>query len=375
MLDPDGCVKVLDFGIAVALDRVDISNITVSGQTLGTPAYMAPEQILAGMSGPQTDLYALGCTLFEMLAGHPLFVASTSFSVMNMQVNQRPLGVRTVRSDAPAELERLLFALLQKKPEDRPPSADDVYQRLLQFANGLGAIPGTLKSPSAPSPTRMYARVLSRVFDDPAAATAKAAPRRRPAKAGAGVLPSRAEMAKARQEATQLMEHSRYSQAAEVLTKAVAAGGDAYGAEDDEVVGLRTELATALFEGGEYRRAAPVYHQLAHDLAARSGDDAEPVLRFRLQEATCNALIGETTQALGQLGSLLTVELRVFGEDDQRTLELRRQIGLLQLGAGQREAAEQTLRAVVTDTTRVFGATHPTVTAVTAILDGLRAQG
>ena len=104
MLERDGSVKVLDFGLAVALDLPDFSRITRTGQSFGTPAYMAPEQIWASMSGPQTDLYALGCTLHEMLTGQPLFAGSTAYAVMSKQVDERPRSVRSLRSEVPAEL-------------------------------------------------------------------------------------------------------------------------------------------------------------------------------------------------------------------------------------------------------------------------------
>src|SRR5690606_15831866 len=65
MLEADGGVKILDFGLAVALDRGEASQITRTGQALGTAPYMAPEQILGSFSGPATDLYGLGCTLHE----------------------------------------------------------------------------------------------------------------------------------------------------------------------------------------------------------------------------------------------------------------------------------------------------------------------
>ncbi|MBO4238585.1 serine/threonine-protein kinase [Pseudonocardia alni] len=70
MLGPDGVVRVLDFGLAAALASGD-SRITRSGEALGTPAYMAPELVMAGRTDPRTDLYALGATLHEMLTRSP----------------------------------------------------------------------------------------------------------------------------------------------------------------------------------------------------------------------------------------------------------------------------------------------------------------
>lgn len=164
MLEADGTVKVLDFGLAVAFDLANFSKITSTGQSVGTPAYMAPEQVNAATSSPQTDLYALGCTLHEMLTGRPLFDGSTAFAVMTKQVEQRPRPARELRFDIPAGLEQLLLELLEKEANNRPISADIVYRRLLPFVTELGALPGILNPASTASPVRMYAGVLSRIF-------------------------------------------------------------------------------------------------------------------------------------------------------------------------------------------------------------------
>jgi eukaryotic-like serine/threonine-protein kinase len=377
MLDLDGGIKVLDFGLAVALDLADHSQITRTGQTLGTPAYMAPEQIMASMSGPRTDLYALGCTLFEMLCGQTPFTGSTAYAVMSRQVEERPRSLRSLRAEVPSGLERLVLALLEKRPDDRPESAEVVYERLLPFVDELGPLPGVLTTPSRPSATRMYAGVLSRVLAGSPARSVPEAPGPgvpAPRTATEDTPPprfSRGELDRARAHATELTRQSRYSQAAEVLSAVIEPASLVLGSVDDDVLSLRREFASVLFEGGDYRRAAPQHRQLAEDLAARYGPDSERVLRHRLQEATCHALIGETSLALRQLNELLRDERRVFGEDDPRTLELRRQIGLLELGTGQRDRAAQTLTSLLADLTRLHGPDHVTVTGARDLLESI----
>ena len=385
MLEPHGTVKVLDFGLAVALEWGDLSRITRTGQSVGTPAYMAPEQVLAGTAGPRADLYALGCTLHEMLTGEPLFAGPTDYAVMSRQVNDRPRPVRALRPEVPAELDELVLALLRKDPEERPADADAVYERLLPFATGLGPLPGVLPSPAAPSPVRRYATVLSRIGTGPTQPAARAEkggvntrPRRLATSASTrDVAPDRQpsfdrdQLKRAREQAGSLVRQSRYSQAAEVLTQVAESAGAALGRADRDVISLRLELANVLFEGGDFRRAAPVFQHLAADLAVVDGPDGERVFRCRLQEATCHALLGRTSQALGQLDALLADERRVFGDDDARVLELRRQIGLLQLGAAQRDAAEKTLRELLADLTRLHGPRHPMAREVRELLDGL----
>ncbi|HEX3792260.1 MAG TPA: serine/threonine-protein kinase [Pseudonocardiaceae bacterium] len=160
MLCPDGSVKVLDFGLAM-LREADVAQFTRTGQLLGTPAYMAPEQIQRGVAGPRSDLYALGCVLHEMLTGEQLFTGPTAYAVFEKQVKQRPPAVPNV----PAELDRIVAQLLEKDPDHRPADAATLYRQLQPFAVDLPMLPGFLHQPAAPSPARMYARMVSLVTD------------------------------------------------------------------------------------------------------------------------------------------------------------------------------------------------------------------
>lgn len=373
MLDPDGCVKVLDFGLAVALDVAELSQITATGQTLGTPAYMAPEQVLAGMSGPATDLYALGCTLHEMLTGQQVFTGPTAYAVMSKQVDEPPRSASGLRPEVPPELDHLLLELLRKKAEERPSSAAVVYDRLLPFADGLGGLPGVLHPAANPSPVRMYARMLSRVYSHPTgpavAATENAPVSERRSEASREF--SRRDLDRARREAGRLAEESRYSQAAEVISAVLAPATQQFGTLDEDVVSLRLQLADALYEGGDYRQAAPVYHDLAAALADRHGPHAEQVLDCRLREIHCYALTGQTSVALRRLDEVLRQQRQARGEDDLRVLELRKQAGLLRLGAGQRAEAERILEELRDDLTDRYGPAHPMVAEVVQLLSGL----
>jgi serine/threonine protein kinase len=159
MLCPDGSVKVLDFGLAM-LREADVLQFTRTGQLLGTPAYMAPEQIRSGVAGPRSDLYALGCVLHEMLTGRQLFTGPTAYVVFDKQVKERPPSV----SGVPVELDRLIQDLLEKEPENRPADANELYRRLQPFVVDLPMLPGFLTPPSVPSPGRMYARMVGHVL-------------------------------------------------------------------------------------------------------------------------------------------------------------------------------------------------------------------
>lgn len=379
MLEPEGTVKVLDFGLAVAVGLNDFSQITRTGQLLGTPAYMAPEQVAAGMSTPQSDLYALGCTLHQMLTGQQPFTGSTAYATMNKQVSEAPKSVRVHRPEVPDALADLVLQLLAKEPEDRPGSAQEVYERLLPFAAGLEPLPGALTPPNSPGPARMYATVVGRVFDRTAppvpvqpGPTVPAEPRSAPpVTEPAPAVPDfdRSELDHFREKALRFVSESRYSQAADMLESAVGAAEGAFGPLDADVVDLRRHLADVLFDGGDYRRAVPVFAALAADLARRDGPDGELVFRYRLREATCRALVGDAAEALELMRSLLADEQRVYGPGDPRVLELRRQIGLVQLSSGQREQAAQTLHVLLVDLIRLHGPDHPQVAGVRALLE------
>ncbi|MBU2668293.1 serine/threonine-protein kinase [Actinoplanes bogorensis] len=375
MLEPSGCVKVLDFGLAVAPTLADFSRITMTGQPIGTPAYMAPEQVEANLSEPATDLYALGCTLHEMLSGDHVFTGPTTYSVMTQQVKDRPPRLRSMRPDIPAEVERLVLDLLQKRPEDRPASALDVYDRLAPFAADLGPLPGVLAAPGQPSPVRMYAELVSRVSRSPTAncvSSPEPVTVAEPAREAAAV--TRHDLAQARNDARQLAQESRFSQAAELLSDTELAARQVFGNVDKDVVRIRYELATALFEGGDYHRAAPVFEALAEDLDAGAVISPDLLFDCRVKQAICHAMTGRGGQALGELDALLADRRAAHGAEDPRTLDLRKQIALLQLQSGHHQQARRTLSGLLSDVRRLPGGTKPSPAEVADLLASIRSE-
>ncbi|MFD8937921.1 protein kinase [Streptomyces sp. NPDC059578] len=123
MVQDNGEATVVDFGITKGSGAGH--DITTTGVLIGTPAYMAPEA-LSGTFDHRSDLYSLGCVLFESVTGRRLFTG-TSWHLINQHLNEPPPLLRTLRPDAPAELERLVSQLLAKDPAHRPDSADEVY--------------------------------------------------------------------------------------------------------------------------------------------------------------------------------------------------------------------------------------------------------
>lgn len=131
-LTRDGVVKLGDFGIA---RDVGASDLTAEGLTVGTHAYMAPEQITgdATISG-KADLYALGCCLYEMLTGRKPYVAETFPQLFEQHLRAEPPKASNIAFDCPPELDQVIIELLAKKPEDRPFNARGVQGKMLQIA-------------------------------------------------------------------------------------------------------------------------------------------------------------------------------------------------------------------------------------------------
>jgi serine/threonine protein kinase len=137
--------KILDFGLARILDSAEPRTaLTKKDQLLGSPGYMAPEQIEdASSAGPAADLYALGCVVYAMLASHPPF-AGTLLQVLEQQLKRRPAPLPEAHG-----LDRLAMWLLEKRARDRPPSAEHVIAELARLGLDSG-----LEASEVPTKTR-----------------------------------------------------------------------------------------------------------------------------------------------------------------------------------------------------------------------------
>jgi serine/threonine-protein kinase len=148
-----GHVKIVDFGIARVADK---SRITHTGAYLGTLRYTSPEQMGAGPVDPRSDLYSLGCLLFELATGRSPYTAETPLQWMAAHQYATPVPLRTYAPDAPADLEALIAAMLAKTPDGRPATALEVRQRLatIRFEptpSSLPSVPPLPTQPAAPA--------------------------------------------------------------------------------------------------------------------------------------------------------------------------------------------------------------------------------
>ncbi|KKL09588.1 hypothetical protein LCGC14_2564360, partial [marine sediment metagenome] len=136
--------KLGDFGLAMAVDR---SRLTTQGMMLGTAAYMPPEQALGRQADARSDLYSLGCVLYEMVTGRPPFLGDDAVAIISQHINTAPVTPSWHNSAVPRALENLILALLAKDPQERPESAAAVGEELRRIqqvsAEGAAVEPAT----------------------------------------------------------------------------------------------------------------------------------------------------------------------------------------------------------------------------------------
>jgi serine/threonine protein kinase len=132
MITAEGRIKIGDFGIAKAYRQVATGQfLTATGTTVGTPAYMAPEQAMAKDIGPWTDLYSVGVIAYELLVGNvPFHDTDTPVAILLRHVNDPIPPPRSVNPDLDPGLAEWLEALLAKSPSDRPGSAEEAWDTM-----------------------------------------------------------------------------------------------------------------------------------------------------------------------------------------------------------------------------------------------------
>jgi serine/threonine-protein kinase len=137
-----GAAVVADFGIARALTEAGAGRLTETGLSLGTPQYMSPEQATADRElDGRSDIYALGCVLYEMLAGEPPYTGPTAQSIIAKVLTESPRRIRTTRATVPGHIDAAITKAMAKLPADRFRTADE-------FANAL-ASPGRMEETQA----------------------------------------------------------------------------------------------------------------------------------------------------------------------------------------------------------------------------------
>lgn len=132
LVTDDGTVKIADFGIARVINT---STITYGSNVMGSVYYISPEQAKGEAVGPETDIYSLGCVLYEMVTGKPIFEGDSPITVALKHVHEDPISPRVLNPAVPGGLERIILRAVAKEPSVRYHTALDMKEALMRYSD------------------------------------------------------------------------------------------------------------------------------------------------------------------------------------------------------------------------------------------------
>ncbi len=176
----EGIAKLSDFGIAAAAGE---SGLTEEGLVVGTAAYMSPEQVQGMPVRPESDIYSLGCVLYEAATGRPPFTGQSAQEVMRKHLTERPVPMRQLNPSVSPSLEFIVSKAMQKDPSRRYPSAAEMRADLEKVAAGMeldrtGVLPGGVREVEPPRQPKPRPEIVRPAQQRPRMAAAKQAPSR-----------------------------------------------------------------------------------------------------------------------------------------------------------------------------------------------------
>jgi tetratricopeptide (TPR) repeat protein len=377
MVTDGGVIKVLDFGIAILRGAGALPRLTQVDRTVGTPAYMSPEQWAGQLVTPASDVYSLGCLLFELLTGDVPFHGSSRLPLRVAHKESAAPSVAAARPSVPSAVDALVAAMLAKDPAARP-AAEAVYRALLPIAAGTvavadGPLPGgdERRDPVRPFQQPLLGpagRDLFRVPVDGKAASEGAGTGTTPSlteeeagrlRADVQVLldgehPSEAislleaglrravpgsvlELQMQRMLAAALLIGGQYSRAAQLFEQAGAAYRQHLGAADPWALDCAYQAGHAYAQGGKPDQALPqlrYYVMNAVPLATQDADEAAKVMESRFVIAQLLASTGETESAIAELRAVRPLLAAAYGPDSAQVRNLDKHAGRLQSDPG-----------------------------------------
>ncbi|UQA96775.1 serine/threonine-protein kinase [Streptomyces halobius] len=382
----DGTVKICDFGIARLNHDIGFTaRLTGSGVAMGTPHYMSPEQIGAGTVDHRSDLYSLGCVLYEIATGAPPFNQDDPWSVLVGHRDTAPDPPRTRRPDLPEPYQRIMLDLLAKDPDDRPPDADELGKRLADARHRQGVRgPGDATAPTERLPpwTRGMthgspasgARPPRRTVLDRSAAVLTAAwtggqgaPRREASPAAGTAQPAPSDDAPdsvaaltARLERSHTLARAgRHFEAHQIAAEVLAGRERVLGPDHPDTLSCRHHLAFGLARLGRLEDCCAMARQVAEARARVLGPHHPDTLATRYELAYVQGQLGKWTEALWSYHEVAAARTETFGADHPDTLAARYEVGISLGRLGRGAEALTVYRDLVAARTRAQGADAP----------------
>lgn len=385
----DGTVKICDFGIArLGHDIGFTARLTGTGVAMGTPHYMSPEQIGGGELDHRSDLYSLGCVLYEIATGVPPFDLDDAWSVLIGHRDTPPEPPRRHRAELPEYLERIVLDLLAKEPEQRPYDALELGERIgAGRAGAAGRTPTVVtvapaladRTPTAapaladrpgrsrlPSWTRGMntghkaggQAIGAAVPPDPAAGltgewTAPPAERADPSRELATALAGR------HSAGLTLGRLGRWAEAGEVHRAVAAERAGLLGPDHPDTLASRYEVGFTLSRTGHPADALREYAHVARAREHLLGPDHPETLAARQEMAYVLGQLGRHAEAHQAYTSVLAARERVMGPEHPDTLRCRHNLAFNLGRLGRLEESYRMAREVADARARVLGAEHP----------------
>ncbi|MFF0477085.1 tetratricopeptide repeat protein [Streptomyces sp. NPDC004284] len=347
----DGTVKICDFGIArLGTDMGFTSKLTGTGIAMGTPHYMSPEQIGGGGEiDHRSDLYSLGCVLYELATGAPPFDLGDSWAILIGHRDTVPSPPRALRAELPDYFDRIVVDLLAKAPEERPADAGDLRRRIVSGRFGTGSFPPPAETPARPA---LPPTVPMPVPEAPAAPTPAwvrgMTGGHRPAAAD-GPRPA------------------AHDPAAAVLTTEWTTGAPGptpppAPAPTDELIAVlagRFRAGMGLGRLGRWDEAESVHRSVARDRARVLGEDHPSTLTSQYEVGFALARLDRPADALHVFGKVAEARARVLGDDHPDTLAARQERAYALGRLGRHPEAYEVYTEVIAARERTVGPDHP----------------
>ncbi|MDJ0385859.1 serine/threonine-protein kinase [Streptomyces sp. G-G2] len=337
---------LLDFGIARSYTAVGnlgyAAGVTGLAQLVGTPEYMAPECFLQEPIGPATDLYAVGCVLFEMLTGRQPYSAPDDYgTLVNLHCRAAVPSVRGLRPEVPPAVDHLIARLLTKSPGERPADAREVAGLLRGLSVAVLPRPTVVVTPSVPPPPGPPPGLPTdpaQVVEARCNAVLEATERDPETPAGVRVrqlgdvlafayatLPAdhRGIWLVVLHLAQALARAGQPAAAAERLAPVAARARQVLGADDQLAVLCALNLARYIGESGHPRPAAQHLLELRNAVSGVLAATDPKLSEIRYDQAHWLAAAGDTHRATAEFEALYADHWTAYGPDHPQTVRLR----------------------------------------------------